>query len=142
MANKLDFIFLKALIHFKDISKLIFNVAYNTSYISNICHSVTGGILPQAQSDPAHKLTYRPLELKLPELVVGKDLHVAVWPRVVHGDAGGHLHTGIEVNLDAHFGLNPVLKVTSDFNASSDQPLSGKTACNGNCNWPCTYPCT
>ena len=74
----------------------------------------------------AHAMTHRPLQLELPDLVVGIDLHIAVGPGVVHRDARGHLHTGGEVNLDAHLGFNSVVKVTRDLNASTHKSLSGK----------------
>ena len=96
------------------------SVIFHTSYISAV------KCLLHVQSISTHAMTYRPLQLELPDLVVGVDLHIAVGPGVVHRDARGHLHTGGEVNLDAHLGFNSVLKVTRDLNTSTHKSLSGK----------------
>ena len=52
-------------------------------------------------------------------------LHIAVGPGVVHRETRGHLHPRLEVNPEACFRLNLVLKLPTDVDATSRSCLRG-----------------
>ncbi len=66
--------------------------------------------------------TYRP-DLELPQLEVGIDLSIVVWPGVVDVDAPLQLEFGTRellAEVDADFWFHLVVELGSDLNASPD----------------------